>query len=175
MRSSSFFGPAFAGLFVLVTVVGCGGGGEDIGAVPVEGTVTMDGKPLAGAAVAFVGTTEGTRAAAGVTDESGKFVLTTVEQGDGAIPGEYKVTVTKTKGEPPSAPTGPVLEEAPEDMDALYRQAEAEGQNISAAPRAERIEYVVAERFMNPLTSGLTATVTDDEEANKFTFEVTSR
>ena len=174
MRSSTFFGSAFAGLVVLATVGGCSSGGEDIGAVPVEGTVMMNGQPLAGAAVAFIGTSEGARAAAGITDENGKFVLTTIEQGDGAVPGEYQVTVTKTKGDV-AAPTGQVMEEAPEDMDALYAQAEAQGQYPSGPQRAEKIEYVVAERFMNPLTSGLTATVTEDTEANKFKFEVTSR
>ena len=61
---------------------------------PVTGTVTWQGKPLAGAAITFVPTGEG-EAASAITDAEGKYALTTWEAGDGARPGEYRVKVSK--------------------------------------------------------------------------------
>jgi carboxypeptidase family protein len=61
---------------------------------PVTGTVTLQGKPVAGAAVTFVPTGEG-EAASAITDSEGKYALTTWQAGDGARPGEYRVKVSK--------------------------------------------------------------------------------
>jgi hypothetical protein len=60
----------------------------------VNGSVTLDGKPLSGATVTFmpVDATSG-RMAGGITDDDGQFQLTTFDEGDGALPGEYKATV----------------------------------------------------------------------------------
>lgn len=60
---------------------------------PVSGTVTLDGKPLAGAVVLFQ-PSKGTPGRA-VTDDGGGFVLTTFETGDGAIVGPHHVAVSK--------------------------------------------------------------------------------
>ena len=62
--------------------------------VPVTGTVTYNGKPLPGGDVVFVpaDTSNGFRAR-GKANERGQFALTTFDEGDGAMPGEYKVTV----------------------------------------------------------------------------------
>jgi hypothetical protein len=62
--------------------------------VPVSGYVTLDGKPLAGAAVQFHPASSGGRPAVGRTDEEGHFSLTTIKPEDGVLPGTYKVTVT---------------------------------------------------------------------------------
>src|SRR5262245_16978190 len=61
---------------------------------PVTGTVTLQGKPVAGAAITFVPTGEGDAASA-ITDSEGKYALTTWEARDGARPGEYRVKVSK--------------------------------------------------------------------------------
>jgi hypothetical protein len=62
----------------------------------VTGTVTFQGKPLAGAAITFVPAGfEGGDAASAITDSEGKYALTTWEAGDGARPGEYRVKVSK--------------------------------------------------------------------------------
>jgi hypothetical protein len=60
----------------------------------VTGTVTSQGKPVAGAVITFVPTGEG-EAASAITDSAGKYALTTWEAGDGARPGEYRVKVSK--------------------------------------------------------------------------------
>jgi hypothetical protein len=80
---------AFGLTATIATLTGCGGGGL----VPASGTVTYQSKPIADANVIFTPKGEG-RAATGITDASGKFVLGTEKTGDGAMPGEYRVSVT---------------------------------------------------------------------------------
>jgi hypothetical protein len=85
-------------LFALVclAVVGCGGGGiSPPRTVPASGTVLLKGKPAAGVTVKFlpqfdIGTPKWEPSA--VTDKDGKFTLSTGAVGNGAPPGEYKVT-----------------------------------------------------------------------------------
>jgi hypothetical protein len=76
-------------------LAGCGKSEEEL--VPVTGTVLVDGKPAAGAAVVLHpadGTGNGTHPL-GQVDAAGNFQLTTVRSGDGAAPGQYKVTLTQ--------------------------------------------------------------------------------
>jgi hypothetical protein len=70
--------------------VGCSGGAKT---VPVEGVVTLDGKPLPNATVLFIPQEPGGRDAHGTTDADGAFSLSTDRSADGAFPGAYKVTV----------------------------------------------------------------------------------
>jgi hypothetical protein len=76
----------------LTAALGCGQGKT----VKVEGVVTLDGKPLPAATVTYVPVGDG-RAASGRTDQDGTFRLTTFRPDDGAVPGEYKVTVVVEK------------------------------------------------------------------------------
>jgi len=86
---------------------GCGTGKR---LVKVDGVLTWkDGTPISGAMVTFVPEGEGGRDAAGLTGKDGTFNLTTYNAGDGALPGDYKVLVTKGSGavEQPAVPTEP--------------------------------------------------------------------
>lgn len=74
---------------MVLSVSGCGGSKT----VKVKGTVTFDGKPLPHSLVRFIPTGEQGREATGVTDTEGTFQLETFSSGDGALPGDYKVTV----------------------------------------------------------------------------------
>jgi hypothetical protein len=74
---------------------GCGGG-----LVPVRGRVLLDDIPVAGATVTLIPIEEG-RPASGLTDAQGGFRLTTFKRDDGALPGRYKIVVTKTDALPP--------------------------------------------------------------------------
>lgn len=74
---------------VVSALIGCGGSKQP---VPVSGVVTLDGKPLKYTRVTFNPVERGGHMAVGMTDEQGRFTLTTFEDGDGALPGEYKVT-----------------------------------------------------------------------------------
>jgi hypothetical protein len=73
------------------------GAGYSKGLVVAEGRVTLDGEPVAGAAVMCHPLAEGTAPAHGETDADGRFALFTTSA-EGAGPGRYKVTVTKTEG-----------------------------------------------------------------------------
>lgn len=87
---------AVPALLSLVLVSGCGP--STAGQLPtnkVTGTVTMNGAPVPGATVTFSPTEKGIPAAIGMTDGQGVYTLTTYQPGDGAVEGNYKVTVTK--------------------------------------------------------------------------------
>lgn len=77
-------------------VAGCGGGSVSVpNTVPASGTVLLKGKPTAGVTVKFLpqfdmGAIRWEPNA--VTDKDGKFTLSTGADGNGAPPGEYKVT-----------------------------------------------------------------------------------
>lgn len=66
---------------------------------PVHGKVTYQGRPVAGATVAFLAP-GAPRSAVGTTDQEGSFRLTTFETDDGAIAGTHVITVIKTNGQP---------------------------------------------------------------------------
>lgn len=86
-----------AGLVVcsLAVLAGCGGPANKLGTVAAGGTVTYRAAALAGATVTLA-PQQGQRPAVGLSDGAGRFRLTTLATGDGAMPGGYKVTVTKT-------------------------------------------------------------------------------
>lgn len=69
----------------------------------VQGTVTLDGKPLAGAAVGFYPLSGGRQAVA-IVDKDGKYELTFVDGVQGAKTGMNEVTVFWPDGTQPTAP-----------------------------------------------------------------------
>ncbi|MBI3463288.1 MAG: carboxypeptidase regulatory-like domain-containing protein [Planctomycetes bacterium] len=81
---------SLAGIVVLGLICGCGPGGPEIASV--EGTVTMDGKPLANAAVVFI--PENGRPAGATTDSQGHYVLNFTSGRKGAIPGKNSIRIT---------------------------------------------------------------------------------
>jgi hypothetical protein len=94
----------------LLVVAGCGGPGP----VPVSGTVTYQGQPLADVNVTFLGP-EGL-VATGTTDAQGQFSkLDSNRGGEGAVPGEYRVTITPKSNVPadPSATVSYEMASAP--------------------------------------------------------------
>jgi len=78
-------------IVALFAIAGCGDGRP--GTVPVSGTVTYQGKPVAEAQVVFMA--EGARPASAVTDAEGRFTLSTFAPDDGAVAGEHRVTVSR--------------------------------------------------------------------------------
>jgi len=113
--------------------------------VPVTGMVTLDGKPVADAAVLFT-PVGGGPPASGTTDGEGRFQLTAVNQ-PGAVPGEHQVTITK------------------QTMHGIT----ADGM---PGPEGIRIEWHVPEKYSKPETSGLKANVSRQE--TDFTFTLSS-
>jgi hypothetical protein len=79
----------------MALLIGCSGDPALV-CHPVTGQVTFDGKPVAEAMVVFHPLESIAGAAArpiAYTDASGAFALTTNESRDGALPGEYAITV----------------------------------------------------------------------------------
>ncbi len=78
------------GIVLSVSLFGCGRTPADSSTVPVSGRITLDGKPLEGAAVAFRSTEQGF---GGRTGADGRYELK-----PGALPGTYKVDISKYAG-----------------------------------------------------------------------------
>jgi hypothetical protein len=84
---------------VVSTFSGCS---KAPGTIPVGGKITYRGKPVLKAEVQFTPVESGAdgalrRIAAGEVDSQGVYSLSTFRKGDGALPGEYVVTITPVK------------------------------------------------------------------------------
>jgi len=81
----------------LVSLAGCGGPDGRMETTAVTGRVTVDGQPAVDARVIFHPAAPFADKNAdyprAVVDADGKFSLSTYGEGDGAPPGDYKVTV----------------------------------------------------------------------------------
>jgi hypothetical protein len=101
---------------VLLTTVGCGS--DYVPLAEVEGTVTLDGKPLEGAEVQFVpepGKAVIAPRSTGRTNEQGQFKLVCDDGRSGAMLGEHRVAVMDLKAygdTPPSVEKGARYESA---------------------------------------------------------------
>ena len=155
-------------LFPLVTQLGCGP--EQVpGIVRVSGKVTLDGAPVEGAMVTFQ--PEGVaRAASGMTDASGNYKLTTLNPGDGALPGDYKVSISKVEDTDPSHHLSGL------ELTAMVSQGKGPppppGRPNPKAKQNKGMVYHVPQKYMDANKSELTATVAKGN-ANKFVFELT--
>jgi hypothetical protein len=102
-------------LLIVLTFLGCGRSGPEIASV--EGTVTMDGKPLPRASVVFV--PEQGRPSGAMTDEEGRFVLNFTQGRRGAIPGKNKVKIS-TAADPSETRDGQPILATPEMVPMRY-------------------------------------------------------
>lgn len=88
-------------LSLLLVGAGCGKG-----TYPLQGRVTLDGKPVERAMVHFIPEAESSpRLAFAMTDIEGRFVVATFQNNDGILPGIYRVTITNAENT--IAPLGP--------------------------------------------------------------------
>ena len=143
----------YAGLLVLLIATG-GCGGE--GPVSFRGVVKLDGRPLEGATVHFIAQEDGGRDAFGSTDAEGEFELSTLEPGDGAFRGNYKVIVR------PATQANPELSaESPTEAMAA----------ASAGQRLNRPAVALPPRYSQPSQTILMQRVPAD---GNVVFEVTS-
>ena len=119
--------------------------------VPVKGRLTLGGQPLARATISFQPDGKG-NGASGITDDSGAYALSTFAARDGAVPGKYKVAVTK-------------MDDAPSGKD-MNESGYAPPTESSPPPKS-----VVPEQYADPGKSGLTAEVAAGA-ANSFDFDL---
>lgn len=117
---------------------------------PVSGVVIFEGEPIADAIVNFQ-LTNGTRGATGKTNDKGEFALMTFSPGDGAVPGDYQVSIVKYSAPPADYPP------PPEEPDTQYVPFKAEN--------------MLPKKYSQHETSGLTAVVSPGE--NRVKFELT--
>jgi len=148
----------------------------------VEGTVTLEGEPLEGASVTFTPVSGNTaRMAVGFTDARGRYTLTTAEGGSpgrGTTQGDYKITIAKRAPNPAwrgEQESPAVVERADPSQPPTPRE---EAVAAAAAERARRAAglapprvYLSPQKYGNPETSGLTATVVRGR--NTFDFALT--
>ncbi|HVX12536.1 MAG TPA: hypothetical protein VHC22_15250 [Pirellulales bacterium] len=154
-------------VFVLAAMAGCSKG-PNLPTVPASGTVTLDGKPLEGATVAFAPTNPDGKTANGTTDPQGKFSLQTylggtTGQAAGAMMGDYVVMVTKydqVSGNFDAAAQEKVMQE-------MQKSGRQPG---GATPGQAKL--VTPAKYANPKDSDLKATVKASD--NQFTFDLKS-
>jgi hypothetical protein len=141
----------------MVCFAGCDSSGVKL--APVTGTVTYKGAPLKTANIKFM--PESGPMAVGMTDENGKFKLSTNGR-PGATVGLHKVAITKMSGGAveTAAPSNP----KPEDM--MKMQKENMGKK-NTGPKSE-----IPERYANPDSSKLTADVSAKGADNDFSFDL---
>ena len=169
-----FTGKCLVFVAALALLAGCPqGAGDRPNTVRVSGTITLDGNAVEGATVTFQPTSGG-RAAAGRTDASGNYELTTVDPGDGVMPGSYKVTVSKLSGGAPS--TGPMMDPSkladpskmtPEEMKAYGEQG------MKAASGAAEPQEEMPAKYTKKESTDLEATV-EEGGTKDFSFQLTS-
>lgn len=142
----------------LLSLAGCGGGdagtADRPATVPVQGTVTLDGKPIEGATVTFMPATQARpgqpaqgHAAVSRTDAEGHYELMTFEAGDGVVPGDYVVTVVK--------------QEVPEAKELSMEEYIAQGPQAPSADAGPK--HLLPEQYAKRQTSPLKVTVTESE------------
>jgi len=117
-----------------IVLTGCGGSGPKL--VPVEGAVTLDGRPLANKSLLFtpIGDTSG-HGAGGASDAEGRYTLLAMVPGatkdhKGIAPGRYRVTVfeptvfsnvsVEQEGDEPVAALAPDMGGRESDIPAVY-------------------------------------------------------
>jgi hypothetical protein len=113
---------------------------------PVSGSVSYKGSPVDGATVVFTPLAGGHPATA-TTDSQGKFRLSTYAEFDGAVAGDYRVTVTKIKDE-----------SAPKSEAQLHEEAEQQAKTGKPLP-APVVKYLVPQMYMSVEKTPLKFTV----------------
>lgn len=129
-------------LCLAASLSGCGNG-DRVTVYPTKGVVLFEGKPMAGGgAITFVPLTalEG-KAAGGVIKEDGTFVMSTYEEGDGSIAGEFRVMIHQsTMQEPETTP------------DADGKAAASRSEPTQTVAKDAQIPRVYSDPNQSPLT-----------------------
>jgi len=153
----------------LMLNLGCFGNGSGRPTTyPVTGTVKLNGKPVDGATVTFQ-LIEGKGNSIGSTDKDGKFSLSMFRPNDGAIPGQYKVSISKFDVEPPKTSALVPGQINSGDLPAEYSPPAASGGTAGAGTTGPKNSLPA--KFANADSSGLRAMV-DAKGDNSFDFDL---
>ena len=142
-----------SGLLASLALTGCGddGFGERY---PVYGTVTYQDEPVERGRITFVPDQPDGRPASGEIRD-GEYELTTIDPGDGALPGTYKVTVKAVEVD---------------DSQVLANAEGGVGNQADVIRATQSAIPLVPAKYQLPETSGLTAEV--EEGSNELDFEL---
>ena len=91
----------FTVLLLAAGILGCGGASKTSS---VSGRVTYKGKAVPNANISFTPVEGATRAATGLTDSDGRFTLGTFSTSDGALPGNYRISIIARGPDRPPKP-----------------------------------------------------------------------
>ncbi len=145
------------GLMVLMAglLIGCGGSDHEETA-PVTGKVTLKGTPVTKGRIAFY-PSQG-RPAMGAIQSDGTYSLTTFDQGDGALLGKHRVTITASETVGGVSMGTSVEEELKLAMEATsYEQA--------------KTIWLVPQKYSNRKTSKLQAEVVSGSNTHDFNLD----
>jgi hypothetical protein len=147
---------ALAGM-TLVSILGCG---DDSGLgkrYPVSGMVTLKGEPLEKGRIDFQPVDPGSGRPATGTIQAGRYSLTTLVPGDGALPGQYRVTVSAKEVDNTQV------------VDTITKKGGG-GRQHEIAKATQSGKALVPAKYSLADTSGLEATV--GEKSNTFDFDL---
>jgi hypothetical protein len=155
----------------LLCVLGCGAD-DGLGTrYSVSGTVTYKGQPVPKARISFIpnGKDSAKQGASGEID-NGSFSLSTLSPGDGALPGDYRVTVSAREID------NAALKAESEKAFAKHGMTNNPGAAAMLPPELQgkmnkEAKSSLPKKYEDPGTSGLTAKV--EEHSNTFKFELT--
>ncbi len=136
-------------------LVGCGGSDHEQTA-PVTGKITFQGAPVTKGRIAFY-PPKG-RPAMGAIQSDGTYSLTTFDQGDGALLGKHRVTITVNEtvgGQPP-----------PASFEEEIKQA-----GKTASSGVAKVVWLVPQEYSNRKTSKLEAEVVSGDNTHDFNLD----
>ena len=154
----------------LCLAVGCSSSGSGPKLVPADGTVTFQGKPLAGATVMFV--PEKGPFAMGITDAKGKFQLLTGTS-RGVVVGPVKVSVTAAEGGKQEGPAAASERpQTPAETEAFMKKAEEFSKAVAAGKADVQPKSLIPEKFGKAETSGLSFIIKPSAAENHFKIDL---
>lgn len=137
-------------------VVGCGES-ENVEVFPARGIIRFDGKPMiGGGAISLVPVvSQSGKNAGGIINADGTFVLTTYEDGDGAMAGSFRVIINQsTSQEPDYGGDSDVPGKAPVKAVQTVTSADVIP-TIYSDPVLSPVEVKIEARELNELTINL--------------------
>ena len=138
----------------LLLLAGCGDG---IALYPIEGTVTLDGKPMEGLMVAFAPEGGGI-SGAGRTDASGNYSITSTK-GKGLPPGIYNVAISEIVV---ADNGGTEMQEAESSSNSASYEQMAMGNDMSQYKAAEKKKAGIPAKYNKQSTLKETVAETDN-------------
>lgn len=152
-------------LVALILNAGCGDNSNFPKTYPVTGTVKLNGTAVEGATVTFQ-LMEGKESAIGSTDKSGMFSLSMFRPNDGAVAGQYKVSISKDDVEPVKSSALVPGQIASGDLPADYGPPTSGGTKGATGPKNS-----LPAKYANGDSSALRATV-DTKAKNHFDYDL---